>query len=334
MKNSITKIAYILCLLFTFVGAIQAQVGINNVNPNNAAVLDLGGTDRGFLLPRLTGAQRVALPSPVQGLMIYDTEMDMPFYFRSTSTSWQMMSPFVSQSATESRLHTSVEFLRLFQGAAGVRRLHVNGGVSITAANDDPSADFSLRVQNNVNVGGDVTLGGKITAATIEITGGIPPSAGVVPIGGIIMWSGLPSAIPAGWALCDGQSGRPDLRGRFVVGYHDAIPQYDATRKLGKNASDTTTTLVMANLPAHNHAAGTLVANSAGAHSHSVSASTGGGGTTINADNDSSIEENPSTSTAGDHTHSIGGSTANAGSGTAFGNRPPWYVLAYIIRIN
>ncbi len=39
-----------------------------------------------------------------------------------------------------------------------------------------------------------------------------------VPAGTIALWSGAASAIPTGWALCDGQNGTPDLRGRFVVG--------------------------------------------------------------------------------------------------------------------
>lgn len=32
------------------------------------------------------------------------------------------------------------------------------------------------------------------------------------------MWGGLVANIPAGWALCDGQNGTPDLRGRFIKG--------------------------------------------------------------------------------------------------------------------
>lgn len=39
-----------------------------------------------------------------------------------------------------------------------------------------------------------------------------------IPVGGIIMWSGAHDALPVGWALCDGTSGTPDLRDRFVVG--------------------------------------------------------------------------------------------------------------------
>lgn len=40
----------------------------------------------------------------------------------------------------------------------------------------------------------------------------------LVPSGTVVMWSGTIATIPAGWALCDGQNGTPDLRDRFVVG--------------------------------------------------------------------------------------------------------------------
>lgn len=39
-----------------------------------------------------------------------------------------------------------------------------------------------------------------------------------VPRGAILMWSGLVIDIPAGYGLCDGTNGTPDLRGRFVIG--------------------------------------------------------------------------------------------------------------------
>ena len=41
----------------------------------------------------------------------------------------------------------------------------------------------------------------------------------IVPKGSIIMWSG--ATAPDGWALCDGQNGTPDLRGRFVRMWND-----------------------------------------------------------------------------------------------------------------
>ena len=41
---------------------------------------------------------------------------------------------------------------------------------------------------------------------------------GAVPKGVILMWSGEVDQIPAGWVLCDGSNGTPDLRSRFIVG--------------------------------------------------------------------------------------------------------------------
>lgn len=40
-------------------------------------------------------------------------------------------------------------------------------------------------------------------------------------IGAIILWSGAIVDIPAGWQLCDGTNGTPDLRNRFIVGAGD-----------------------------------------------------------------------------------------------------------------
>ena len=33
-----------------------------------------------------------------------------------------------------------------------------------------------------------------------------------------MLWSGALSSVPAGWKICDGSSGTPDLRDRFVLG--------------------------------------------------------------------------------------------------------------------
>lgn len=39
-----------------------------------------------------------------------------------------------------------------------------------------------------------------------------------IPSGVIVIWSGALVNIPAGWTLCDGNNGTPDLRTRFVIG--------------------------------------------------------------------------------------------------------------------
>lgn len=34
----------------------------------------------------------------------------------------------------------------------------------------------------------------------------------------VVLWGGAIADIPAGWHLCDGNAGTPDLRDRFVIG--------------------------------------------------------------------------------------------------------------------
>ncbi|MDP6908424.1 MAG: hypothetical protein QF371_02910 [Flavobacteriales bacterium] len=47
-------------------------------------------------------------------------------------------------------------------------------------------------------------------------TSSVTPNSGT-PTGGIIMWSGTIASIPAGWSLCDGSNGTPDLTDKFII---------------------------------------------------------------------------------------------------------------------
>ena len=65
---------------------------------------------------------------------------------------------------------------------------------------------------NNSGGFSNVTIG-----TGLSFTGGVLSST-AIPSGGIIMWSGSVASIPAGWYLCNGSNGTPDLRSRFVIG--------------------------------------------------------------------------------------------------------------------
>ena len=43
--------------------------------------------------------------------------------------------------------------------------------------------------------------------------------------GMIMIWSGARTAVPSGWALCNGSLGTPDLEARFIPGACDACPE-------------------------------------------------------------------------------------------------------------
>lgn len=53
------------------------------------------------------------------------------------------------------------------------------------------------------------------TWISLSTSGQTPATS--VPTGGIIMWSGTIASIPAGWSLCDGSNGTPDLTDKFII---------------------------------------------------------------------------------------------------------------------
>ena len=56
----------------------------------------------------------------------------------------------------------------------------------------------------------------------IIMQAGVGQTSGV-PSGMIMLWSGAIVDIPAGWVLCNGGNGTPDLRDRFLLGAGDSF---------------------------------------------------------------------------------------------------------------
>ena len=68
MKNILV---FIITMIFS--GISYAQMGIGTTNPETSSLLDLSSTTKGFLLPRMTTVQQLAVISPALGLMVYNT---------------------------------------------------------------------------------------------------------------------------------------------------------------------------------------------------------------------------------------------------------------------
>jgi microcystin-dependent protein len=140
---------------------------------------------------------------------------------------------------------------------------------------------------------------------------------GTIPIGGIIIWSGSATALPTGWAICDGTNGTPNLTGRFVLGYQSG------TYNVGATGGSSNVTLAPINLPPHEHTYSSNTANG-NPNSDSVGVVNGGIGTVANVTNSSTT-----LSTGSVILDSTG---APVGGPAAFSIMPPYYVLAYIMR--
>jgi subtilisin-like proprotein convertase family protein len=74
-------------LLLLLSSKVFAQVGINATGaaPASSAMLDVSSTSKGLLIPRMTTAQKNAIVSPTQGLMVYDTNIQQYSYWNSSA---------------------------------------------------------------------------------------------------------------------------------------------------------------------------------------------------------------------------------------------------------
>ncbi|WP_345080372.1 hypothetical protein [Nemorincola caseinilytica] len=57
---------------------------------DNSAMLDVASTTKGILIPRMTQAQRTAITTPAEGLMVYQTDVTKGFYYYN-GTAWTVI---------------------------------------------------------------------------------------------------------------------------------------------------------------------------------------------------------------------------------------------------
>jgi len=82
----------ILMLMTAFPFSVLGQIGIGTTSPNSSALLEISSQTQGVLTPRMTTAQREAINSPANGLLVFDTDLNSFEYYSTSTTSWEKMS--------------------------------------------------------------------------------------------------------------------------------------------------------------------------------------------------------------------------------------------------
>lgn len=226
-------------------------------------------------------------------------------------------------------------------------KLHIDNGVG-------KGANTGLKLSSGAGDKKILVSDSQGNASWMNLTSSGLAGTSLVPIGAIIMWSGKNA--PAGWVLCDGNNGQPingvtipDLRGRFVVGYDSRDIDYRNPGDIGPANSSADYDLIdhgkkvrlkESTLPSHHH---NLNKNNAsttlnGNHQHSLEELRHRDGLgvymgLVKGDAASANSTYYDTDFAGNHTHGVEGRTENAGGNIPHENRPPFYVLAFIIKI-
>lgn len=179
-----------------------------------------------------------------------------------------------------------------------------------------------------------------------------------IPIGCIVMWSGSIATIPDKWRLCDGTNNTPDLRDKFVIGARADSSGSATTFVTGADTKSGGTK--DAAVVSHSHTAtssanssssvsndtdswsGTLYASDSGLTGSGVFSN---GGTNNNTFSDNSFSstnnENSTVNASHTHTHNhtvtvttnVSTTVDSTGSTGTNANLPPYYSLAYIMKI-
>lgn len=195
---------------------------------------------------------------------------------------------------------------------------------------------------------------GTITATNLSVT----KSFNLLPTGVIVAWTG--STPPSGWALCDGTNGTPDLRGRFIRMFNDGVNGtpawsgssefYSVGMKLGvvsssaigasrNNANSWIGRFKLGDYGGTDHHV--LTVDEIPSHSHQIRI--GGTDQLSPTDPDTVAEHSRSFDGEGGDDRTIrrrydatglrGVMAANSGGGAGHNNIPPFYSLAFIMKL-
>jgi hypothetical protein len=201
-----------------------------------------------------------------------------------------------------------------------------------------------LKDQQTGSSGDPFTVAGTlVSSGTVDITGafkldgtagasgqvllsagtGTPTWGSGFPSGGIIMWSGTIATIPTGWLLCNGSSGTPDLRNRFIIG---AFSDDSGTAKTTVTGSATQTGGTKdAIVVSHTH---TATVTDPG-HNHTYETRTG---TPPQSGNATACWNGVTSANTGTATTGITVANSTEGSSGTNQNLSPYYALAFIMK--
>lgn len=142
--------------------AQSLAINTDGSNAHNSAMLDVKSTSKGVLIPRMTTAQRIAIVSPATGLQVYDSDLNLLYYYNGST--W-------SSVATGSNYWTS-------SGGNIYNNTGTNVGIGSTTPGD------KLEVNGNIRFSGAGTLlaapSTSGSAYSLTVKAGDP----YVPVGG------------------------------------------------------------------------------------------------------------------------------------------------------
>jgi microcystin-dependent protein len=223
------------------------------------------------------------------------------------------------------------------------------GSLSNTVCNTKNTSQTNDAIQNMTSTYNTQ----NITLSDLHITGQLTLDNNIIfkkLIGIIVAWSGAIENIPPGWGLCDGSTYTtslgtsivsPDLRSKFILGasklntpttnnsvgptgqpsYTDSSgnPYYLTPQQVNKSGGEEIHTVTVDEMASHNHSINITMDNSESGPNPSIYFNT------------KFYEDNPILSPLA--SYGPASNVYNTGESYPHNNMPPYYTLAYIIKL-
>ena len=192
--KKITSFKNLIPILFVFFmvsfTSVFSQVGIGTTSPDPSSMLDVSSTTQGLLTPRMTTTQKLAIASPANGLMVFDTTLKAFNYYDSSTTSWLSIGSAVSDGRTKFKRIKSTDVLATVLAAektAGGGTKYLLDSQTLYEINGTVIADLPIELNNAYLIGldsgddklvkssGDLfvgTTGGSIRVITLVASAG------------------------------------------------------------------------------------------------------------------------------------------------------------------
>jgi hypothetical protein len=175
---------------FMFIAfGLNAQVGVGTSTPDPSSVLDVSSTTQGMLMPRMTTAQRNAIASPANGLMVFDTDLNSIVYYLSSTSSWSTINNEVNGRLKFKRIKSTdvLSTVLAAEKTAGGNTRYLLDSQTLYEINGTVNVDLPIELNNAYIIGldssddklikssGDLfvgTTGGSIRVLTLSASSG------------------------------------------------------------------------------------------------------------------------------------------------------------------
>ena len=162
------KILFYILILIS--ASATAQTGIGTTTPDASAKLEVAATNKGILIPRMTSAQRTAIATPANGLLVYQTDATIGFYVNagtSATPNWIRVNTEWTKSGNDISFTTgNVSTTGNLTGGSSTSSKLSGFGTVVTSK----TAGFTLAAADN----GTIINMNSSTAVTITIPTGLP----------------------------------------------------------------------------------------------------------------------------------------------------------------